>query len=201
MSNESYTQDNFIGIYRNVFPESYCEHLISEFNRLKGEGAGFDRVKGEGANRHVKNDYSIGINIKSHTMLPFNDGDTASVFFDGLQGCYQRYVDQYSVLANERINADTMKIQCTSPGGGYHVWHGEQGNGAHANRALVYSLYLNTIAPDAAGETEFLYHQLRVRPEKNMMVVWPAAFTHAHRGNTLFGDKEKYIVTGWFYYE
>jgi hypothetical protein len=143
----------------------------------------------------------MGINIKSHTMLPFNDADTANVFFDGLQGCYQRYVDQYSVLANERINADTMKIQCTSPGGGYHVWHGEQGNGAHANRALVYSLYLNTIAPDAAGETEFLYHQLRVRPEENMMVVWPAAFTHAHRGNTLFGDKEKYIVTGWFYYE
>ena len=117
MSNESYTQDNFIGIYRNVFPEGYCEHLISEFNRLKGEGAGFDRVKGEGANRHVKNDYSMGINIKSHTMLPFNDADTANVFFDGLQGCYQRYVDQYSVLANERINADTMKIQCTSPGG------------------------------------------------------------------------------------
>ena len=168
MSNESYTQDNFIGIYKDVFEEGYCEHLISEFNRLKGEGAGFDRNNGEGAPSHVKNDYSMGLNIKSHTAIPFNGADTADIFFNGLQACYQRYTSQYSVLSSERINADTMKIQCTSPGGGYHVWHGEQGNGAHANRALVYSLYLNTIPPDAGGETEFLYHRLRVRPEKNM---------------------------------
>lgn len=200
-NNETFTQDNFIGIYKDVFPEGYCEHLISEFNRLKGQGAGFDRIKGENASNHVKNDYSIGMNIRSHSMLPFNDIDAVNLFFDGLQGCYERYLQKYSVLSNEKINADTMKMQCTSPGGGYHVWHGEQGNGAYANRALVYSLYLNTIPQESAGETEFLYHQLRVSPEKNMMILWPAGFTHAHRGNTLFGNQDKYIVTGWFYYE
>ena len=80
MSNESYTQDNFIGIYKDVFEEGYCEHLISEFNRLKGEGAGFDRNNGEGAPSHVKNDYSMGLNIKSHTAIPFNGADTADIF-------------------------------------------------------------------------------------------------------------------------
>ncbi|MAN61353.1 MAG: hypothetical protein CMI60_05325 [Parvibaculum sp.] len=200
-NNATFTQDNFIGIYKSVFPEGYCEHLISEFNRLKGQGAGFDRIKGENASNHVKSDYSIGMNIRSHTMLPFNNIDAVDMFFGGLQGCYEKYLEKYSVLCTEQVNADTMKMQCTSPGGGYHVWHGEQGNGVHANRALVYSLYLNTIPQESAGETEFLYHQLRVSPEKNMMILWPAAFTHAHRGNTLFGNQDKYIVTGWFYYE
>jgi len=33
------------------------------------------------------------------------------------------------------------------------------------------------------------------------MLLWPATFTHAHRGNPVLGEQSKYIVTGWFYYE
>ena len=94
-----------------------------------------------------------------------------------------------------------MKMQRTDSGGGYHIWHSEQSGGKHAERVLVYSLYLNDISETDGGETEFLYQRLRIRPEKNMMVLWPAAFTHAHRGNTVLGDESKYIVTGWFYYD
>ena len=94
-----------------------------------------------------------------------------------------------------------MKMQRTSPGGGYHVWHGEQGNNTHADRVLVYMLYLNSLSPEEAGETEFLYQQTRLRPQENTTIVWPAAYTHAHRGNVVHGDNAKYIVTGWFYYD
>jgi hypothetical protein len=62
-------------------------------------------------------------------------------------------------------------------------------------------LYLNTLELNEAGETEFLYQQTRLQPQKNTMVVWPAAFTHAHRGNVVHGTNCKYIVTGWFYYD
>jgi hypothetical protein len=62
-------------------------------------------------------------------------------------------------------------------------------------------LYLNTLSTEEAGETEFLYQQRRLQPTENTTVLWPAAFTHAHRGNTVFGERSKYIVTGWFYYE
>jgi hypothetical protein len=33
------------------------------------------------------------------------------------------------------------------------------------------------------------------------MLLWPASFTHAQRGNPVYGDAAKYIVTGWFKYE
>lgn len=201
MNEDTFKLDNFIGIYNDVYPEGYCEHLVSEFERLKNGGAGSNRLVSEDAKPHVKDDFQVSLNLKSYTTAaPFNGHDAVDVFFDGLQACYNEYIKKYSVLANEQIVADCIKIQKTSPGGGYHVWHSEQGPGRFATRVLVYALYLNDIKETDAGETEFLYQQLRVRPEKNKMVVWPAAFTHAHRGNTLFGDTDKYIVTGWFYY-
>ena len=30
------------------------------------------------------------------------------------------------------------------------------------------------------------------------MVMWPACYTHMHRGAFLSGDAVKYIATGWF---
>jgi hypothetical protein len=90
-------------------------------------------------------------------------------------------------------------MQKTDPGAGYHIWHSEQQQGSDSARCLVYSAYLNDI--DDAGETEFLYQRLRIVPKENTMILWPAAFTHTHRGNVVHGTKSKYIITGWFYIE
>lgn len=192
---------DFIGIYRGVYPDGYCQHLINEFERLIESGAGSNRQRSEGALKHNKNDMQLGLNFGVHTAAAFKDCSAERVFFDGLQRCYDAYTEEFSVLKQGKITGTAMKMQRTDPGGGYHVWHGEQGNGNHAERVLVYMLYLNTLAADEAGETEFLYQQRRLRPEENTMILWPAAFTHAHRGNTVFGQHSKYIVTGWFYYE
>jgi hypothetical protein len=192
---------DFIAIYRDVYPEGYCQHLIKEFDRLVESGAGSNRQQSEGAAKHRKNDTQLGLNFNVHTVEGFNGTPATRIFFDGLQRCYDAYTEQFSVLREGKILGTEMKMQRTSPGGGYHIWHSEQGNGEHADRVLVYMLYLNTLNQEAAGETEFLYQQRRLQPVENTMVLWPATFTHAHRGNTVFGERSKYIVTGWFYYE
>lgn len=192
---------DFIGLYKGVYPDGYCQHLINEFERLVESGAGNNRQKGEGAPKHRKNDMQLGLNFGVHTAAAFNGVSAERVFFDGLQKCYDTYAEEFSVLKDGKIHGTAMKMQRTSPGGGYHMWHGEQGNGAHAERVLVYMLYLNDLGEAEGGETEFLYQRTRIRPQENTMVVWPAAFTHAHRGNTVLGEQSKYIVTGWFYYE
>jgi hypothetical protein len=193
--------NQFIGTYPNVYPSGYCQHLIKEFERLAEAGAGANRKQSENAVAHNKNDYQIGVNVAAHTLLPFEEKDPADVFFQGLQFCFDLYTDKYSILKNDRIHTSFMKMQRTDPGGGYHVWHSEQSNGKFAERVVVYMLYLNTLEPESAGETEFLYQQTRLTPTENTMVLWPAAYTHAHRGNTVFGNTSKYIVTGWFYYD
>ena len=193
--------NEFIGIYDNVYPEGYCQHLISEFDRLEAAGAGANRVTSENAKRHIKNDYQIGMSFKGHDAKPFDDNNIVDLFFNGLQKCYEEYTSVFSPLQEAKIRATVMKMQRTGPGGGYHVWHYEQGNGEHSNRALVYMLYLNTLESHEAGETEFLYQKGRYNPTENQMLLWPAAFTHLHRGNAVFGERSKYIVTGWFYYD
>jgi hypothetical protein len=192
---------DFIGVFSNVYPEGFCEHLISEFDRNQNLGAGTDRQKGEGSSKHIKNDYHIYSNGKNINFEEFQGRRPVDVFFNGLQACFEKYSDEYSNVKDSRLHCNNMKMQKTSTGGGYHVWHSEQANGDDARRGLVYMLYLNSLSPEANGETEFLYQQRRINPVENTMVLWPAAFTHAHRGNPVYGDNHKYIITGWFYYE
>lgn len=192
---------DFIGSFHDLYPEGYCKHLISEFERLVQSGAGSNRQQSEGAAKHRKNDMQLGLNFGVHNVAAFEGKNATDLFFAGLQKCYDVYAEQYSILKNDKITGTAMKMQRTDPGGGYHVWHSEQGNGEHSARVLAYMVYLNTLEPEEAGETEFLYQQCRIKPQENLMLIWPAAFTHAHRGNTVFGQRSKYIVTGWFYYE
>jgi hypothetical protein len=50
---------------------------------------------------------------------------------------------------------------------------------------------------DDAGETEFLYQNMRIKPKKNKLLIWPADWTHTHRGNPPIGNTDKYILTTW----
>jgi hypothetical protein len=191
-----------IAVFKNVYPKGYCEHLISEFNRLESGGAGTNRQNSDNVPTHVKNDHQISIQLRNHPMLSFEGKNPDHLFFEGLQRCYDEYINKYSVLQeNGAIRATSMKMQRTGPGGGYHVWHAEQGPGSYASRVVVYMLYLNDIAAGEGAETEFLYQRKRFSPTENTMVMWPAAYTHAHRGNPVLGETHKYIVTGWFYYD
>jgi hypothetical protein len=192
---------DFIAVYHNVYPEGYCEHLVTEFERLIEAGAGYSRQKSENEVKHKKNDLQLCLNIGVHSIGDYKEKSSVNWFFQGLQNCYEQYTEEFSILKNDRIAATAMKMQRTDPGGGYHIWHSEQGNGAFSDRVLVYMLYLNTLSFEDAGETEFLYQKRRINPTKNTMVIWPASFTHAHRGNTVLSHHSKYIVTGWFYYE
>ena len=196
--NTQYTEH--IGIYKNVFPVGFCQHLIEEFERLEKDGAGSNRQKSESADRHSKDDYQIVLNLKHQNLGEFENRRPIDLFFEGLQNCYDAYSEKYSVLKNSGgVRATHVKMQRTAPGGGYHVWHCEQGGGPHANRVLTYMIYLNSMEPSEGAETEFLYQRLRINPEENTMLLWPAAYTHAHRGNAVLGQNCKYIVTGWFY--
>lgn len=194
--------NDFIGIYKDLYPEGYCQHLIKEFDRLEESGAGANRLKSEGVGSHIKKDHQIAAcSLREHSIKPFKEFDVVPMFFDGLQKCYEHYTETFSILKNDPIKASVMKMQKTSPGGGYHVWHSEQGPGEQARRALVYMLYLNSISKDGGGETEFLYQRKRYNPIENEMILWPASYTHTHRGNTVLSNEYKYIVTGWFYYD
>jgi hypothetical protein len=190
---------DFIGMYRDFNPDGFCSHIIDEFERLLSSGSGSTRQEAEGSTKTRKDDYHHFLNMKHNAMSPFNDIAVLDIFWNGLQNCFDEYANEYDILKDYNLKCTSVKMQKTNPGAGYHLWHCEQGRDEASSRCLVYSLYLNDI--DDAGETEFLYQKLRIAPKENSMIIWPAAFTHTHRGNVVHGNKSKYIITGWFYIE
>lgn len=184
---------DFIGVWDSHMPPSVCNKIIKYFEDIMGDtdlSSKVDIMEGidQFANKNLgRKDTSFLIN--------YHSSDLASEINQYLQACLLSYIKEYGQLENSPIISSDIKMQKTCPGGGYHVWHYENSNWNYAQREMVWSLYLNTI--DEGGETEFLYQNRRISPKQGTVVIWPASYTHVHRGNPpLSGDK--YILTGWY---
>ena len=125
-------------------------------------------------------------------------GELHKEYMEVLWRQYDKYAEKYSILEKyQEPRIYSSKIQQIDPGEGFHVWHSEVGSRDECNRILVYTVYLND--DFEAGETEFIYQQYRYKPKQGDVVIFPAAFTHTHRGNPPIGNS-KYIITGWVEY-
>jgi len=88
-------------------------------------------------------------------------------------------------------------IQKYNPSQAYFIYHCERvgADRVSGGRHLVFMTYLNDVTD--AGETEFLYQKLKVKPQKGLTLIWPVDWTHTHRGVPSM-TQTKYIATGWF---
>jgi len=115
--------------------------------------------------------------------------------------CSEFYTKKWPLLSpSTHLGGATWKIQKTTKGQGYHVWH-QEAESTTAFRTLVWTLYLTDIEDDCGGETQFLYYPHSCKPKVGRMMLFPAGFTHHHRGNIYWGHKPKYIATGWLFYD
>ena len=104
------------------------------------------------------------------------------------------YLKKFSVLSQEKLLIYDTKAKKIPIGGGFHNWHFENTGLQVSARKLVIQLYLNTI--EEGGETEFLYINKRIKPAQGRLIIFPAEFTHTHRGNPRIGQ-DKYIISTW----
>jgi hypothetical protein len=117
-------------------------------------------------------------------------------FNNYLNDAVGQYINDFAVLKNSQFRSSCIKVQKTKVGGGYMEWHCEKSSHEVSNRILVWTAYLNDL-PEGEGETEFLYQHKRFRPKKGTVVIFPADFTHTHRGNPPL-TTTKYIATAWY---
>jgi len=86
-------------------------------------------------------------------------------------------------------------IQRYNPGEYYH-WHIDGGSHDFSQRQLVALWYLNDVPEGCGGETEFLFQNIKIKPEKGKLILFPPFWTHEHRAVTL-KEGVKYIATTW----
>lgn len=190
--------ENGIAIYDNVVDVSTCEYIIDYFESLKDLNFVFDQNSYAKGPAHVnRKDQSIFL-ITPEVMSIEKTQPVLRMFVESFWQCYENYTNEYSVLQTAGSHGFyQVRIQKTEPGGGFHNWHFENYDAVTCPRVVTWMLYLNDI--EEGGETEFLYLNKRIKPAAGRLVIWPASYTHTHRGNPpLTGSK--YIITSWLSY-
>jgi len=132
-------------------------------------------------------------------------------YMNEVDKCIKTYVDEFIptmtsttlTIAGELATTQYLSWFWTEPfniqhykkGEGFYRWHYERMADTHTSwrRSLVFMTYLNDVED---GGTEFLNQKCEVKARKNLTLIWPADWTHTHRG-VISQTKEKTIITGW----
>lgn len=188
--------ETFIRVYENALSPKFCHDLVQYFEWCQENNKTWERTESTSL---LKNDNSCLMNPRYATEINFSNdnlGDYLREFnISFWDNCYPDYRKHFDALDHfTKHSVFTYKIQKTLPSEGYHVWHCENGSIDSSKRIATYIVYLNDVFE--GGETEFLYQRVRVPPKQGSLVIFPASYTHVHRGNPPLKGV-KYILTGW----
>ena len=188
----------FVGIYDESVPVELCNEFVKNYELAKKNRTIIDVTK-ENETQNLdkispfaRKDEVAFVAPTSSTIYPI---PPVKAYFKFLHECFINYVERYSIEFSGPIFNDVFKIHKVRKTEGYHQWHYERGAPIGLDRLLAYMTYLET--PKKGGETEFLHQSLRIEPIVGRTLIWPAGFTHMHRGNPPL-DGEKMYITGWF---
>lgn len=179
--------DKDITLFENVVSSEVCENIIEHFESVASLGVVYPRKS------QLVTDSQL-FHLELQTLRLSLGLDHLRPFLQTFWQCWKQYADHYGVLNCEsEMAVRNIKTQKTLPSQGFHQWHWEADSLDHASRISAFTLYLNTVE---GGETEFLQQSKRVPAIQGNLSIFPAAYTHAHRGNPPL-DQAKYILTGW----
>ena len=183
-----FNKKDFIFHKRRVVPQQSCDYIIRFFDSnvdLQSPGT----ISGGSVRPDLKIDTEI-----------FFDGrkDHSWVLTEYLHPCVEEYKKEYPFI-------DTLstwrwypgyKMQRYNPGEGYTMlhWENDGPDSSSSRRVLGWTIYLNDVYD--GGQTEFPYQNKQIQPRTGDLIIFPAGWTHAHRG-IVSKTELKYIVTGW----
>jgi prolyl 4-hydroxylase len=176
---------NFIGEYQ--ISDKAVDQLLEYWHNNKDKAE-----KGYVGNREYREKVkkSLEIMIEPRNLKDF-------LYQEELLNCLKKYISEYKYADEVDFYGITelIKIQYYDKGWGFYKWHSENlGKPITIKRHLVFSTYLNDVEN---GGTEFFYQDYTTKAKKGSTIIFPAIWTHTHRGQ-ISQDQEKYIITGWF---
>ena len=183
---------NYIGVYDNSLSKQDCQVLLNQFEKSPQQEGGFYTA----GNFYIDHNYKKSIELKNTN---FENGSViSSIIRPPLIDCITQYMEEYPSLKYIETFGieDHYNFQkYDGEDDGYKVWHSDAGNPVCSNRILVWMFYLNK----AKSGTEFMHYGI-VDAKVGRCAIWPAGFTHAHKG-VIPNKGVKYIVTGWVSFE
>ena len=188
--------NDFIEIYDNSVPQELCDELVKWFDFCSEKKFTYHNLPFADGKTHPSSRSDESIAIPNVPVSSFSlPNEVVGHIWEVISKCFSDYVEKYN-LEGMRLSCHVFKLNKVKEGQGYHVWHYENiGDPVSDRRALAWMTYLKV--PEKGGETEFLHQSKRIEPVVGRTLIWPAYFTHLHRGNPPLKG-EKYYITGWF---
>jgi len=176
---------NFIGEWY-LDDIDVCDQLIDYYHKCNKK------------NKVIINDLKKNTEIYLSTKTTNN---TILHYLSQLQKICKNYIEKYEYCAYYDVWSivENFKIQYYDLNEGFYGYHAERtcAETINSKRHLVFMTYLNDVTD--GGETEFFYQRKKIKPQKGKTLIWPADWTHTHRG-IISPSQQKYIITGWYSY-
>ncbi len=181
------TEFDLIRRYRGAFTSEECKKIIKYIDNFEDNNI----LIHDDSNLHRVDHKTI--NISYNFDFPAYSQLTSDIM-PNFKPCVDEYLQAFSILNGFKWLLYDLKVKKIPIGGGFHQWHFENGSIPYSQRKFVVQLYLND--DFEGGETEFLYQNRRELAKEGDVIIFPAGYTHTHRGNPPIGGT-KYIVTSW----
>ena len=181
---------NFIGSWK--MEASICDQIIAYYDKNKERQT--QGATGLGAiSLDTKNRTDISISPKE---LNLKENEVFNKYFKNLFEFYKDYNKQWPFLESivSTLEIGRFNIGKYMPGQHFQKIHTERASLGSLHRLLAFMTYLNDV--EDGGSTYFSHYDLDIKPKKGLTIIWPAEWTHAHKGNVI-NSGSKYIITGW----
>lgn len=185
---EELAPGSFIYRRRRALTASFCDDVVERFEASPDEQ--YPGRVGQGAAHEGSIKQSVDLRVSGRPA--WRDVDAA--LFDSLQAALSSIAALHPYFAANGFKDVGYHLQRYRAGGYYH-WHVDAGPGEFSQRQLVAIWYLNDVPPPG-GETEFAFQNVKIRPARGDLVLFPPFWTHVHRAVAV-GVVPKYIATTW----
>jgi hypothetical protein len=178
---------SFIFERADALPAAFCDEVVRRFEaQPEHQHAGVIGQTGA-REQSVKRTTDLVVSDKSGWE------DVDQMFFRCMAAALKEFRETFPYFKGPFKDLG-YQVQRYRPGEYYH-WHIDGGSHQFSQRQLVALWYLNDV-PGPGGETQFLYQDISVRPERGKLILFPPFWTHEHRAVEL-NQGVKYIATTW----
>lgn len=179
--------NSFIFEKRHALPEFLCRDMIQRFEAHQDEQYAGRIGQTAYQDSSIKKSTDLVVSGKEHWK------DVDNNLFRSLGLALKEFREVYPYFKGPFKDMG-YAIQRTNPNEHYH-WHIDGGSHEFSHRQLVALWYLNDVE-GPGGETEFLFQDVRIKPETGKLLLFPPFWTHEHRG-VILEKGVKYIATTW----
>lgn len=184
---------NYIAVYQNTFSKEACENLITKFERFSDMHEAKSLETPDGWRMQFTQ-----IQLDKHEVFAEENKNLQSLFL----ALIANYKKEHKITneqwpKNFKLEPIRMKRYLPNSKDVFNN-HVDVSDYTSSKRFLVAFIYLNDNFN--GGETDFPQFQIRVKPQRGNMILFPPMWNWLHKSNPITGNNPKYIIGTYMHY-